>query len=86
MMITLFLIEDSPVGISPFRLGGTYQTKNGKFVTLIGESNKGNSYHTMYCEKGIHRYVARDFGRVTGTDFDCSDPRCLVMPPIEPIN
>ena len=66
----------------PYRLGNTYQTQSGELVTLVEVANEGTHYETMACAQGIHRYTRRDFGRVTGSPFDYSDPRNI--PPLYP--
>jgi len=68
---------------TPYRLGGKYLTVGGEVVRLTGISNFDTSYQTMECNRGIHRYTARDFGRVTGTDWNNPDPLNLLYPPVE---
>jgi hypothetical protein len=60
---------------APFRVGGQYKTQSGDVVTFVGVANEGTSYETMFDQHGVHRYTARDFGRVTGSPHDYSDPR-----------
>ncbi len=61
--------------LAKFRVGNTYQTREGKLVTFMGVKQEGTSYETMYDQDNIHRYTSRDFGRVTGTDHNAPDPR-----------
>jgi hypothetical protein len=68
---------------SPFALGQTYLTMSGELVTMMGVSNQGTIYESMYDQFECHRYTTRDFGRVTGTkseDYgDNIDLRCVPM-------
>jgi Domain of unknown function (DUF3850) len=59
----------------PYRVGNIYRTQGGELVKFVGASNVGTSYETMFDEDGVHRYTRRDFGRVTGSPHDYSDPR-----------
>jgi hypothetical protein len=59
----------------PYRVGNEYRTQEGKWVRFVGVANEGTSYESMFDEDGVHRYTRRDFGRVTGTAHDYSDPR-----------
>ncbi|GGX30333.1 hypothetical protein GCM10007242_41170 [Pigmentiphaga litoralis] len=69
--------EQKPV---PFRLGNEYQTQSGEWVRFVSVSNAGTVYESMADENGVHRYTTRDYGRVTGTAHDYSDP--LNTPPL----
>lgn len=71
------------MAVSPYRLGGKYLTVGGEVVRLEQVTNFDTSYQTMACRMGVHRYTARDFGRVTGTDHNNPDPRNLRYPPVE---
>ena len=72
-----------PADLSPpmFLVGQSYHQINGTIVMIIGQSNVNTSYETVYSIDAdgnvIHRYNRRDFGRVTGTDFENPDPRNL---------
>lgn len=66
------------VEIAPFELGVTYKTVSGEDVVFVIVHREGTSYETMECANGINRYTRRDFGRVTGSPFDHSDPRCVL--------
>lgn len=59
----------------PFMVGNTYRTQGGELVRFVSVSNEGTDYETMADEAGVHRYTRRDFGRVTGSAHDYSDPR-----------
>ncbi|WP_312784635.1 hypothetical protein [Brevundimonas sp.] len=59
----------------PFVVGNQYRTQGGDMVRFVSVHRAGTSYETMADEDGVHRYTMRDFGRVTGTDHDYSDPR-----------
>lgn len=59
----------------PYMVGNYYRTQAGELVRFVDVTNEGNSYETMVDESGIHRYTRRDFGRVTGSAHDYSDPR-----------
>lgn len=65
----------------PFRCGKWYRTQDNSWVRFVSIANEGNSYETMADENGVHRYTSRDYGRVTGSAHDYSDPR-NVPPPI----
>lgn len=64
--------------IEPFIVGNSYRMVGGGYVRIEGMHNEGTDYETVYCKDMINRYSRRDFGRVTGSPFDCSDPRCLI--------
>lgn len=59
----------------PFVLGNFYRTQGGSLIRFVKVHNEGTSYETFEDESGIHRYTQRDFGRVTGTCHEYSDPR-----------
>lgn len=63
-----------------FKVGEQYSTLAAKKVKLIGVAGAGTTFETMFDEDNIHRYTNRDFGRVTGTDFNNPDPRNIEMP------
>lgn len=71
-----------------YRVGNEYQQQNGEWVQLIGAENVGTHYETMYSVDAsgqrVHRYTRRDYGRVTGSAHDYSDPRNL--PPVVPLS
>lgn len=71
---------------SPYQLGHSYRTVGGDVVRLVGCENATDTYQTMCCKDRVHRYTARDFGRVTGTSWEPgrADPRNLRYPP-EPV-
>lgn len=58
-------------------LGETYKTQEGNYVKMVKIHNAGTQYETLEDELGVNRYSRRtsDFGRVTGSPFDYSDPR-----------
>ena len=60
---------------SPFQVGQSYATQVGEIVRFVKVHNEGTYYETMEDERGVHRYTRRDFGRVTGSAHDYSDPR-----------
>jgi len=64
----------------PFVLGNQYLTQSGEWVRFVTIANEGTDYESMADEKGCHRYTRRDFGRVTGSAHDYSDP--LNTPPL----
>lgn len=66
----------------PYRVGRSYKTQGGQTVRFVGVANAGTVYETMFDEHGVHRYTTRDFGRVTGTAHDYSDPRNVPPPSI----
>jgi hypothetical protein len=55
-----------------FLIGHTYRQLNKETVLIVGASNQGTSYETVYSinpeGRAIHRYNRRDFGRCTGTN------------------
>lgn len=61
--------------VAPYILGNKYRTQAGDYVTFLTVAHEGSSYECMADEYGVHRYTRRDFGRVTGTAHDYSDPR-----------
>lgn len=65
-----------------FEVGKTYQSICGLPVKIAGKSNEGTNYETVFSienGKEVHRYNARDFGRVTGTSHAKPDPRNLLL-------
>lgn len=58
-----------------FIVGNRYRTQAGETVRFVRVHNEGTDYETMEDEQGINRYTRRDFGRVTGSDHEYSDPR-----------
>ena len=60
-----------------FEVGKSYRTIGGDIVTIMGFTNEGLHYETVYDQHGVHRYTDASYsaGRVTGTAHDCSDPR-----------
>jgi hypothetical protein len=68
----------SAMKVEPFQVGNSYRTVGGEYVRIVGLHYVNHGYSTVYCAKGVHRYCDRDFGRVTGTPFDFSDPRNLI--------
>lgn len=56
-------------------VGNSYRTQAGELVRFVSVHNEGTRYETMADETDVHRYTRRDFGRVTGTAHDYSDPR-----------
>lgn len=65
----------SLIEMVPFRVGNYYQTLNGDWVLFCKIYAAGTEYETMEDQFGVHRYTSRDFGRVTGTDWENPDPR-----------
>jgi hypothetical protein len=59
----------------PFRLLNWYRMQGGDLVQFVKAHNIETSYATMEDQHGVNRYVRRDFGRVTGSAHDYSDPR-----------
>jgi hypothetical protein len=63
----------------PFRIGNTYQTQDGRLVTMMGygtEEHIGTTYETMYDQHGHHRYTNRpgyESGRLTGTNTEFNE-------------
>lgn len=80
MCIIVFVIHDKPPAPSPYSLGEVYRTQAGDLVRFVVVHNEGTTYETMEDEEGVNRYTRRDFGRVTGTPFDYSDPRNTPVP------
>lgn len=66
------LLNIKPV---PFVLGNFYRTQGGQLIRFVEVHNEGTSHETMTDESGVHRYTQRDFGRVTGTCHEYSEPR-----------
>ncbi|HEP1207464.1 TPA: hypothetical protein QEN11_22665 [Stenotrophomonas maltophilia] len=65
-----------PVGEpEPYIVGNQYFTRAGDLVRFVAVHNEGSSYECMEDEAGVNRYTRRDFGRVTGSAHDYSDPR-----------
>lgn len=64
----------------PFKVGNWYRTLGGKMVCIKGRSNTGTPYESVYCIEGVHRYSNRpgDYGRVTASPHDFSDPRNII--------
>lgn len=48
---------------------------NGQTTRFVAVTDAGSSYECVRDHRGIHRYSARDFGRVTGTGTKGPDPR-----------
>ena len=59
----------------PYIIGNQYRTQAGDLVRFVAVHNEGTSYECMEDESGVNRYTRRDFGRVTGTCHEYSDPR-----------
>lgn len=59
----------------PYILGNQYFTQAGDLVRFVAVHNEGTSYECMEDENGVNRYTKRDFGRVTGSAHDYTDPR-----------
>lgn len=64
----------------PFVVGNSYQQQDGKWIRFVKVYREGTDYETMEDENGVHRYTSRDFGRVTGTSHDYSEP--MNTPPL----
>lgn len=62
-----------------FLVGQAYHQVNGEIALVVGTSQTGSTYETVYTidSQGnpVHRYNRRDFGRVTGSNHDNPDPR-----------
>lgn len=70
------LAARQPVGEpEPYVVGNQYFTQAGDLVRFVAVHNEGTSYECMEDEAGVNRYTRRDFGRVTGSAHDYSDPR-----------
>lgn len=70
------LAARQPVGeLVPYIVGNQYRTQAGELVRFVSVHNEGTSYECMEDESGVNRYTRRDFGRVTGSPHDYSDPR-----------
>jgi hypothetical protein len=65
---------------SPYKLGETYTTLANERVKFVKIHNEETLYETMEDESGVNRYTRRDYGRVTGSPHDYSDPRNV--PPV----
>ena len=64
--------------VVPYQVGNWYAQQNGKLVQLVGVHNPGKHHETMYSiedNRAVNRYTRRDYGRVTGTCHEYSDPR-----------
>jgi hypothetical protein len=59
----------------PYVVGNFYRTQGGNMVRFVQVHNEGTSHETMSDESGVHRYTQRDYGRVTGSCHEYSDPR-----------
>lgn len=59
----------------PYIIGNQYRTQAGDLVRFVAVHNEGTRYECMEDEAGVNRYTRRDFGRVTGTCHEYSDPR-----------
>lgn len=59
----------------PYIIGNQYRTQAGDLVRFVAVHSEGTSYECMEDESGVNRYTRRDFGRVTGTCHEYSDPR-----------
>lgn len=69
----------------PFVVGQSYTTKEGKTVTCLEISGECARFDDPLTEGGGWRYQREgDRGRVTGTPFDRSDPRCIDPEPDVP--
>lgn len=68
-------LQENKIKLVPYELGKEYRTQEGETVRFVVIHNEGTSYETMEDENGVNRYTQRDFGRVTGTAHDYSDPR-----------
>lgn len=79
---------DAKAKVVPYEVGGWYRQQNGEWVQLVGVASPGSHYECMYSidadGQRIHRYTNRpgDYGRVTGSAHDYSDPRNI--PPFIP--
>jgi hypothetical protein len=65
----------------PFKVGNWYLTIGGRWICIKRKTNVDSYYETVVCSQGIHRYSnpnREDFGRVTGSNHDFSDPRNLI--------
>ena len=74
--------EIIPLRPAMYLVGRAYKQLDGNTTLVIGTTNIGTSYETVYSIDSmsniIHRYNRRDFGRCTGTDHDNPDPRNFV--------
>lgn len=70
-----------------FEIGKVYLTVGGNGVQVVGAANEDRpDYRTVYCSGGVHRYDRQsDRGRVTGSSFDMSDSRNLVVRDGKPV-
>ena len=80
-----------PVGEpEPYVVGNQYFTQAGDLVRFVAVHNEGTSYECMEDEAGVNRYTRRDFGRVTGSAHDYSDPRntppLYAVPPTQAVD
>ena len=73
----MFDVNKSKTNIKPvpYILGNSYITQEGVTVRFVKVHNKDTSYETMEDESGVNRYTRRDFGRVTGTCHEYTEPR-----------
>ncbi len=71
-VLSLRGLEDGDPGI--FHVGTRYFTQAGEIVRFVGVSHEGSDYETMFDEDGRHRYTRRDYGRLTGTCHEYSNP------------
>lgn len=78
--MTYTIPKDPNLAPSPFKLGEKYLTLAGDEVVFVHISNEQTTYETMCCDKGIHRYTRRDYGRCTGTDHNNPDPLNVRIP------
>ena len=66
-----------------YLIGHTYRQLNKETVLIIGATNQNKSYETVYSISSngetVHRYNRKDFGLVTGTNFEDSDERNLII-------
>lgn len=65
---------------SPFIEGNWYVTQAGARVRCLGFKGVGTTHETWYDAANVHRYSRRDFGRVTGSAHDYSEPRNCLPP------
>jgi hypothetical protein len=85
------LAARQPVGEpEPYVVGNQYFTQAGYLVRFVAVHNEGTSYECMEDEAGVNRYTRRDFGRVTGSAHDYSDPRntppLYAVPPTQAVD
>ena len=64
-----------------FEIGKAYKTQDGNDVEIQSELHYGSPYYCVQGDDGIWRYAREsDCGRVTGSNFDMSDDKNLVVP------